>query len=161
MSFGLDQLLELYALKELDRAGWVRVGIEHPESVAAHSWGVALLVLLRCPPELDRERLLVMAVLHDLAEVRVGDLTPYDGVPPEEKHRRERVVMADLLASRPDLLAVWTEAEQLHTPEARFLKELDRLDLGLQAHRYRDTGCDVSDLLAAGTPALNRLTTPD
>ncbi|MFN7146928.1 MAG: HD domain-containing protein, partial [Myxococcota bacterium] len=66
---------EAVLLKEVDRSGWTRIGVPHPESVAAHSWGVALLALLRCPPELDRHKLLAMAILHDLAEVRVGDLT--------------------------------------------------------------------------------------
>src|SRR4051794_19563715 len=102
-------LAEALGLKSLTRAGWQRVGVPNPESVAAHSWGVAMAVLLRCPPELDRERVLIMAILHDLAEVRVGDITPYDGVPRAEKHRREREAMATLLAHRPDLLAIWEE----------------------------------------------------
>lgn len=140
-------LCEALGLKELDRAGWTRVGIARPESVAAHSWGVALLVLVRCPPELDRARLLAMALLHDLAEVRVGDLTPYDGVPRAEKHRREREVMTELLAHRPDLLAIWNEAEAGETPEARFLKAMDLTDLGLQAERYAAEGHGVEEFL--------------
>lgn len=148
------RLEELLALKDVVRAGWVRVGVPDPESVAAHSWGVALLAVLLCPPELDRGRLLVMAVLHDLAELRVGDITPYDGVSREEKHHRERVAMEELLAFRPDLLAIWQEAELRESPEARFLKALDHLDLGLTARRYRERGADVSDLLRAGAAPL-------
>ncbi len=136
-----DDLCRLAAeLKEVRRAGWLRVGNSAPESVADHSYGVALLALLRCPPELDRGRLLIMAILHDLAEVRVGDITPHDGVPAEEKHRREDEVMAALLVDRPELLALWREAEAQQTPEARFLKEMDRLDMRLQAERYAATG---------------------
>lgn len=145
---------EALGLKDVDRAGWKRVGVTHPESVAAHAWGVALLALLRCPPGLDRHKLLAMAVLHDLAEVRVGDLTPYDGVPKEEKHRREREAMAELLAARPDLMAVWEEAEAGESAEARFLKDLDRADMGLQAERYAAGGVDVSEFLASAARAL-------
>ena len=50
------RLLEALSLKDLARAGWVRAGVQHPESVAAHSWGVAWLVLALCPAELDRGR---------------------------------------------------------------------------------------------------------
>ncbi len=148
---------EAMELKEVDRAGWKRIGMTHPESVAAHSWGVALLALLRCPPELDRHKLLAMAVLHDLAEVRVGDLTPHDGVAREEKHRREREAMDALLAHRPDLRAIWDEAEAGISPEARFLKELDRAEMGLQAERYMTLGFDTSEFLASAAESLAKL----
>lgn len=152
-----DLAAEAVRLKEVRRAGWLRVGITDPESVAAHSWGVALLVLLRCPPELDRGRLLAMAILHDLAEVETGDLTPHDGVSREEKHRRESIAMRRLLAGRPDLLALWEEAEARLTPEARFLKQLDTLEMGVQARRYKENGSDVSEFLAAAGAALGDL----
>ena len=152
-----DLALEAMRLKALSRAGWVRLGIADPESVAAHSWGVAFLALLLCPPELDRGRVLAMAILHDLAEVEVGDLTPLDGVPPAEKHRRERVAIERLLVDRPDLRALWEEAEARSTPEARFLKELDTLDLGVQARHYAAAGVDVDEFLALAADALAHL----
>ncbi len=131
-------------LKEVRRAGWVRVGVPAPvntaESVADHSWSVALLAALLCPPDVNREKLLLMAILHDLAEVRVGDITPHDGISPEEKHRREDEAMAELLADHAELLGLWREAETRETPEAKLLKELDRLELRLQADRYAALG---------------------
>lgn len=148
---------ELLGLKDLARAGWVRVGVPAPESVAAHSWGVALLAAFFCPPALDREKLLIMAILHDLAEVRVGDITPHDGIPHAEKHRREREAMAVLLGDHPALLAIWHEAEAGESPEARLLKQLDRMDLGVQARRYASRGHDVAELLDAGAAGLRLL----
>ena len=50
------RLLEALALKELPRAGWVRERVQQPESVAAHSWGVAWLVLVLCPEHINREQ---------------------------------------------------------------------------------------------------------
>ncbi len=123
-------------LKDVRRAGWVRVGHAQAESVADHSWSVALLALLHCPPELDREKVLIMAILHDLAEVQIGDLTPYDGVPPAEKHAREDAAMVDLLEEHPELLAIWRASEARESPESRFVKQMDLLDLRLQAERY-------------------------
>jgi putative hydrolase of HD superfamily len=154
-----DRALALAAmgLKEVDRAGWKRVGVARPESVAAHSWGVALLALLRCPPELDREKLLAMAILHDLAELRVGDLTPHDGVARDEKHRREAAAMDELLADRPDLRAIWDEAEAGQSAEARLLKDLDRAEMGAQALRYEAQGVDVAEFLRSATASMERL----
>ncbi len=107
----IEALLEAAGLKHVDRAGWRRLGLEHPESVAAHSWGVALLVTLLLPEHLDRGRALTYAALHDLAEARVGDITPADGVPRAEKHRREAAAMRALCAAwgprGEELLAAW------------------------------------------------------
>ena len=67
-------------LKEVPRTGWLDRGIpaEETESVADHSFGVALLAWLLAPDELDRARVIELALLHDLAESSVGDATPYD-----------------------------------------------------------------------------------
>ncbi|PXF23697.1 MAG: phosphohydrolase, partial [Methanobacteriota archaeon] len=67
-------LLEALELKRLPRSGWLRVGVQDIESVAAHSWGAAWLVAALCPDGVDRGRALEMAVIHDLAEVRIGDI---------------------------------------------------------------------------------------
>lgn len=133
-------LADALALKDVLRQGWVDRGHPHPESVAAHSWGVSWLVLALLPAELDRERALIYAVIHDLAEAWVGDLTPRDGVPVDEKHAREAQAMQELTTAlgRPDLLEQWVAYEAQADDEARFVKQLDRLDMALQAHRYRD-----------------------
>ena len=133
-------LVELVRLKALDRAGWVKRGVSAPESVAAHSWGVAWLVLVLLPGDLNRGKALAYAVIHDLAEVRVGDLVPQDGVAHDEKHRREAAAMADICSDRPDLLALWAAYEAQVDAESRFVRELDRLDMALQAVAYHLAG---------------------
>jgi len=143
-----ERLIELMGLKALDRTGWVRKGVPGPESVAAHSWGVGLLVLLLLPEDLDRERALAYAVLHDLAEVRTGDLTPSDGVAPTEKALRERDAIHDLLQTRPDLIQIWEAYEAQDHPEARFVRQLDRLDMAIQAVAYTRLGSpDLTEFL--------------
>ena len=132
-------LLEALKLKSLPRTGWLRAGIENPESVAAHSWGVAWLSLVLCPPNLDRGRVLEMATIHDLAEVRVGDITPHDSVSRDDKHRMEDEAMDDLLevmCHRDELKALWDEYEAGKSKEARFVKQMDKLDMALQAQEY-------------------------
>lgn len=149
-----DGLVEALGLKAVDRAGWLRVGVERPESVAAHSWGMAWLALVLCPETLDLRRVLAMAALHDLPEVRVGDLTPHDGVDRQEKRRREREAALALFRGRPDLLAVWEEYEANQTDEARFVHALDRLDMGLQAGVYARQGVDTREFVNSALSGL-------
>lgn len=152
-------LNEALGLKAVARAGWLRVGVGAPESVAAHGWGVAWLVLALCPAGVDRGRALAIAVLHDLAEVRVGDLTPHDPVSREEKRAREAAAMAELLRPLPnaaELLALWEEYESGSTAEGRLVKACDRLDMALQARRYAaDLGTDPRDFLASALAGLD------
>lgn len=132
----LDALVEAVRLKRVARAGWVRAGVPGPESVAAHSWGVSLLVVALAPAEI-REKALIYAAIHDLAEARVGDLTPRDGVPKDEKHRREREAM---VALAPGLLATWDAYEAQADDAARFVRQCDRLDMAIQALAYHREG---------------------
>jgi 5'-deoxynucleotidase len=128
-------------LKDTPRAGWALRGISAPESVAEHSHRAALLALVLAPraaPPLDAARCVAMALVHDLAESLVGDITPYDGISADEKRRREEAAMRELaaLAGDPSLLGLWREYDAGRTAEARFVKELDKLETVLQAAEY-------------------------
>jgi putative hydrolase of HD superfamily len=137
----LEGLLESAGLKSLLRAGWVRVGVTQPEDVAAHSWGVAFLVLTLLPPELNRGLALSYAVIHDLPEVRAGDITPVDGVAAEEKAQREARAMDGLGAHLPAHVgALWHAYEAQADAEAQFVRQLDRLDMAIRALRHHRAG---------------------
>jgi len=132
-------------LKSTPRAGWALRGVVSPETVAEHSHRVALLALVLAPraaPPLDVSRCVALALVHDLAEALVGDITPYDGVSADEKHRREAGAMRQLadLAGDASLLALWREYDAAESPEARFVKELDKLETVLQAAEYEQGG---------------------
>ena len=160
MSAGAAAIADAFALKALDRAGWLRVGVARPESVAAHSWGVALLCLLTAPPHLDRGRLLAYAILHDLAEARTGDLTPHDGVPRDVRHHNEAAAMRALCASLPngaEIEAIWWAYERQQDEESRFVKQLDRLDMATQAAVYAAVSGDPAPFrafLASADPVV-------
>lgn len=145
-------------MKALPRAGWVRAGVRQPESVAAHAWGVAWLVLALCPPHVDRGRALALAVVHDLAEVRVGDLTPHDPVTAVEKRRREEEAFRELVAGRADLEDLLREYLDASTPEGRFVRACDKLDMALQAAWYEAR--EPLDLREFVESALQRLDDP-
>ncbi|MDE0869766.1 MAG: HD domain-containing protein [Candidatus Poseidoniaceae archaeon] len=130
--FMRDQLKDILGLKNVLRAGWVRAGIDSPESVAAHSWGMSMLALKLTPKELDLTRVLSLCIVHDIPEVRVGDLTPHDDT--STKAEDELKAMTEMA---PEWVALFVEYEEGKTAEAKFVKQLDKLDMALQAERYQ------------------------
>ena len=135
-----EALLAQFGLKGLPRQGWVNVGVPLPESVAAHSWGVALLVIHLLPEHLDMEKALQFATLHDLPEAITGDFTPQDQVSKPQKIQLERTALVDLLKKSPratKINEIFEEYLCQNTEEARFVHQLDKLDMALQAVIYR------------------------
>jgi putative hydrolase of HD superfamily len=159
----IQAYFEFNQLKQLYRQGWLRVGVarERCESVAEHSLGVALLCLFIADtyfPEADASKVVRIAMLHDLGEARVGDLTPHDGVGAEDKHARERRAVEEILGGLPrgaEYVALWEEYERGASFEARLVKQVDRLEMGLQALVYEHQGMgDLSEFFASAQKAL-------
>ncbi|XP_045459340.1 5'-deoxynucleotidase HDDC2 [Melitaea cinxia] len=131
-------------LKHVKRTGWVICDIDNCESIAGHMYRMGLMTFLLTdendPFKLDRFRCLQIALVHDLAESIVGDITPHCGVSPEEKHRREDEAMktiAELTGLAGDrMYELFQEYENQSSPEAKFAKDLDRYDMILQAYEY-------------------------
>ena len=141
-----EALIEALGLKEVVRAGWVRAGVQNPESVAAHSWGMAMLATQMCPEELDLKRVLQLCILHDVAEVKVGDITPHDNVSAEEKHRLESEAIDSMGIDAKD---IFDEYEAQNTPESKFVRHLDKLDMALQAEIYEAQNLDLNEFKKA------------
>jgi len=94
-----------------------------------------------------------MALVHDMAESLVGDITPVDGVPKAEKARRESLTMDylcnRLLAGIPaakEIRAIWDEYENSETLEAKFVHDIDKLELILQTIEYERSAKGEKDL---------------
>ncbi|XP_013176896.1 PREDICTED: HD domain-containing protein 2 [Papilio xuthus] len=139
------EFLELVGrLKHVKRTGWVLCNIEDCESIAGHMYRMGLMTFLLTeennPTKLDRFKCLQIALVHDLAECIVGDLTPHCGVSPEEKKRQEDEAMkkiAELTGIAGDrMYDLYKEYENQTSPEAKFAKDLDRYDMILQAFEY-------------------------
>lgn len=97
--------------------------------------------LINKEDDLDVKKCLQMAIVHDLAESIVGDITPYCGVTEEDKHKQEDEAMkkiVNLLGSKQGeyVYELYKEYESKETKEAKFVKELDRFDMVLQAYEY-------------------------
>lgn len=159
----IQAYFEFNHLKQLYRQGWLRRGLpkERCESVAEHTFGVAVLAFMLAEaylPELDAGRVLRLALLHDFGEIYAGDLTPGDGIEPQEKLRRERASVAQVFVKLPNgdvYLGLWQEYEAGATPEAVFVRQIDRLEMALQAGVYEQQGLiDPQEFYASAARAL-------
>ncbi|KIW44381.1 uncharacterized protein PV06_05393 [Exophiala oligosperma] len=129
-------------LKQLPRTGWLRT-IEHPESVAAHMYRMALMALC-APSGLDKEKCVLLALAHDMAESVVGDITPHDNVSKEDKFKLEdfgfRYIKSLLDPFDPTLgeklRTAWLEYEEGMTREAQYMYDVDKLECMIQAFEY-------------------------
>ena len=161
---------EVGNLKHVPRRGWILKGIQDPESVAVsrepastfpslsrltclaflspqdHMYRMAVLAM-SLPPvaNCDMSKVLQMCLVHDLAESRVGDITPDDGIPVDEKHRLEREAMTAMCALLPPsdgqrLLDLYSEYEKHESEEAKLTKDLDIFDFVHQAFVYEKRG---------------------
>src|SRR5436309_8363869 len=133
----LELLLEAQTLDRIPRSGYVLRGVADPESVTEHSWHVLFLVWTLGPkvPGVDVGRAVEIALVHDLAELRIGDLprTAVRYFPAGAKKEAEAAAMADVLAPLPararELYAEYQEGASL---EARLVKACDKLQLMLK-----------------------------
>jgi putative hydrolases of HD superfamily len=155
----LSILADLQRLKRLDRTGWVLRGLAPgAESVAAHSYGVALTAMLLADAarargaRLDAERVLRLALLHDLAEARTGDMprtmAEYYGA--EARKAAEVAAFADVLRGLGEEAAgeygrLHADYEARESTEARLVKAADIVDLLAQALTFERAGARELD----------------
>jgi len=152
---------ELNHLKQLYRQGWLRRGIpeERCESVAEHIYNMTMLAWWLVDGQfthLDRDRVIRMVLAHELGEIYTGDITPGDRVPAEEKYRREREGLWQVVGKLPhgaEYRALWEEFEAGETAEARFVRQIDRLEMAFQATVYETQGFGRLDEFFATTDA--------
>eukprot|EP00252_Welwitschia_mirabilis_P018230 TRINITY_DN40517_c0_g1_i1.p1 TRINITY_DN40517_c0_g1~~TRINITY_DN40517_c0_g1_i1.p1 ORF type:complete len:211 (-),score=56.76 TRINITY_DN40517_c0_g1_i1:117-749(-) len=152
-SSAIDFLTLCQRLKTTKRAGWINHGIEGPESIADHMYRMAAMVLILADvPGICRDKCLRMAVVHDIAEAIVGDITPSDGISKEEKSRREKSALEDMCKildgglRGKEIYDLWNEYETNSSPEAKIVKDFDKVEMILQALEYeKDQEKDLDD----------------
>lgn len=151
----IDVAADLDTLADLPRTGWLLRGVAAPESLADHTCGVAVVAMLmvdalrEAGEVIDGERVLRLALIHDAAEARTGD------VPMPNKteavsaalHALEAGIVADLLP--PAYVPLWHEAEAGETLEARVVKAADKIQMMIKAWLYeRKRGAALDEFWA-------------
>lgn len=167
---------ELYELKRRDRAGWKKrnVRARRLESVAEHTWGAHLLGMLYLPDWIENEEaynkqaVLKMLLVHDLAEALTGDVAYHDQT--EQTRQAEADAFKyiemcgtyDRIADLRQWYSLWREFEAAETINSRVAQDLDKLDNLMQLRMYSqevavEGGKDwQSDLLGALRTEIGR-----
>lgn len=145
----------------LPRTGWVQVGIPDPESIAAHTSGVAFIALAlaeREEPPLDPARTVALALLHDAPEALLTDLprAASELLGRDVKHAAEgraaELLLGPLGSAAQRLFA---EVHARDSRAARFVAVCDKLHLGLQVVHQRRLGRRGLDEFERGLAALD------
>lgn len=163
----LNFLTEIGKLKGKKRRGWELHQIKNPESTAEHIFRIAIVAwLLGRKRKLNLERIIKMALIHDLCEVYAPDLTPYDSLLPknkkkimevlkrwpeftpalkrkkyQDKYKSESRALDKLLLKLPkdlksEIRNLWLDFEKGSTKEGRFVKQADKVENLLQGLEY-------------------------
>ncbi|XP_061985081.1 uncharacterized protein LOC133704301 [Populus nigra] len=142
-SSAIDFLTLCHRLKTTKRKGWINHGIKGPESIADHMYRMSLMALIVGDlPGVNRERCIKIAIVHDIAEAIVGDITPSDGVPKQEKSRREQAALNEMCKvlgggmRAEEIKELWSEYENNASLEANLIKDFDKVEMILQALEY-------------------------
>lgn len=165
----LNFLIEVGKLKRMPRRGWVINQIKNGETIAEHIFRAAIMAWVLGKEKKDNfniEKLIKIALVHDLCEVYAGDTTPYDSILPKgkkmlrdlmktwprfsvsdkkkmgsDKSKKEIAGFDKLIAKlspalKKELKSLWLDYEKGLTPEGRFFRQTDRMENFLQAYEY-------------------------
>lgn len=147
----IDFAIKISELKCVVRKGWVsQVGIEMPESVADHSFACALLAMcLGDLKGLDTIKLIRLALLHDFHEALIGDYDYLDkqriGIEQAKKNQQQAIknTFIELPSGiRETYISLAEEYLRQETAEAKFVKQIDKLEMIIQALYYEKCGYD-------------------
>ncbi len=136
--------LYINKLKEKVRTGWVEIGInkERLESVAEHIYGclnLAIAIDSEYKLDLDMYKVLKMLTLHELEEIKMGDLTLRSGITKEEKIELGKKCVKDVtdgLFKQSEIEMLLDEFNAQQTKESLFCYHIDKIECDLQAKVY-------------------------
>lgn len=159
----ISTYFEFVHLKQLYRQGWLARGIpaNRCESVSEHSFGVAVTAMFLADAyfsELDSLKVLRMALIHDFGEIYAGDIIPGDKIAPEEKHHLEQKAVTRIFEGLPngeEYLSLWEEFESGASLEAQFVRQIDKLEMALQASVYQHQNLgDLSEFFQSASAEI-------
>lgn len=160
----INYLFLIGKLKWLKRSGWIERKVPDPESVAEHTYRVAMICFIIAPLlNLDREKLILMALFHDFAEgifgdpiseglnkktaIRYIDYNKFDKVNYVEFQKQEQEDFIKKLSQElnsPEIYQLWKEHsfenEEEATKYSKVLFQVGKLSNILQALEYQMRG---------------------
>ena len=153
-------------LKNVSRQGWIdKLDIKDVESVADHTYSMAIVGMVISDLErYNSEKILKMILLHDLAESKIGDFTP-NQIDKQKKNQLENNAFMEILENLPDSIKneyskIWKEYQEEKSQESKFVHQIDRLEMALQAKIYLEKGNSEKQLESFFETAKNDITEP-
>lgn len=140
----IDFYLLTLKLKDMVRTGWKHwnVSRERLESVAEHIYGVCMLAIAvnsEFNYGIDISKVIKMIVVHELEEILISDITPFQGISVEEKqlsgHIAIRKILSPLIEGKTYIKLI-EEFDARETSEAKFAYQCDKLEADLMAIKY-------------------------
>lgn len=147
-----EKVLRFYllatSLKNKIRQGSIywNVSASRRESIAEHIYDTCMLAISlhsEYDVNVDISKVVLMLAIHELEEVVIGDITPFDNVSDEEKLARGKIAVANILSSlelKNNYIELTDEFNARETSEAKFAYLCDKLDFVLQMMLYCDGG---------------------
>ena len=161
----IDLIKKIGKIKRIRRSGWVRENIPDPESVADHSYRVAVMAMIFGKHlNTDVDKLIKMILLHDLGEGTIGDKVVERGVRVDSKSRekkdKEEVEtirqMFSSIENGNSFAQLQEESSRMQTREAKILKQLERLEMAVQALEYEEEyGKDLTEFFDNASMHIN------
>ena len=140
-----------YKLKNKIRSGWDsthwNVSSDRIERISEHIVGTMALALAidsGFELEIDIDKILSTLCIHEVGEILIGDITPFDGTTPEEKQKIEHRAIIEVignLTKNRDMIDLIFEFDDKKTENAKFAHYCDKLEADIQAKVYQDMGC--------------------
>lgn len=155
-------IVELDKLKGIERQTLV-LGGQRRENAAEHSWhtAVSLLLLIKSTDlDIDRLKLLKMALIHDICEIDPGD-TPIYTADHSNKFSQESACMKRICNLYPEFLEefeeLWLDYEKQKSPESKTLKVADRIlpfffNLETNGRKWVEQSVSRSQVIAVNQP---------
>lgn len=155
----VENVLNFYlltsTLKDKVRSGWKIWNIERErvESVAEHIYGTCMLAIAidsEYKMNIDLQKTILMITLHEVEEIQIGDLTPFDNITQEEKRKIGKKAVEyvfDGLIKKQEYIDLIEEFEIMETRESIFAKMCDKLEADIQSKLYCEEGVlDINNI---------------
>ena len=137
-------------LKKKLRSGWDsthwNVTSDRIERISEHVVGtiaLAIAINLESNFDIDIDKIIEMLVSHEIGEIFIGDITPFDGITPERKKQIEHSAMIKAVGKLSDntkILEMLYEFDERKTKESKYAHYCDKLEADIQAKVYQDMG---------------------
>lgn len=147
MNKDIDFLFEIGRIRFIQRE-WQRFFLTKVANDAEHTFRVLWLALIIAKKEKvkNEERIMKLALLHDITESRTGDVDYLSRLYCERKENMAIHDMLDGVSLKDEFIKIWEELEKRETIEAKIVKDADNLDIDLELMEQRDSNFKAVEL---------------